>query len=75
LTPGAEGVARHTWPGRHIYAASHPQLEASAADLFDAIREGTLDVDPSRTYALDDIALAHRDLEGSQIIGAAVVEP
>jgi NADPH:quinone reductase len=64
-----------TWPGRHIYTASRRQLETSAADLFAAIREGILDVGPSRTYAFNDIALAHRDLESRQIIGAAVIVP
>jgi NADPH2:quinone reductase len=64
-----------TWPGRHIYTASREQLETSAADLFDAIREGILDVGPTRTYAFDDIVLAHRDLESRKIIGAAVIEP
>jgi NADPH:quinone reductase len=64
-----------TWPGRHIYTASREQLETSAADLFDAIREGILDVGPSRTYAFDDIVLAHRDLESRQIIGAAIIDP
>ena len=64
-----------TWPGRHVYTASRQQLETSAADLFDAIREGILDVGPSRTYPFDDIASAHRDLESRQIIGAAVIVP
>jgi NADPH2:quinone reductase len=64
-----------TWPGRHIYTASREELEASAADLFDAIRDGVLNVGPARTYAFDDIVLAHRDLEQRQIIGAAVLEP
>jgi NADPH:quinone reductase len=64
-----------TWPGRHIYTASREQLETSAADLFDAIRNGILDVGPSRTYAFDDIVSAHRDLESRRIIGAAIIEP
>ena len=64
-----------TWPGRHMYTASRQQLETSAADLFDAIREGILEVGPSRTYAFEDIISAHRDLESRQIIGAAVIEP
>jgi NADPH2:quinone reductase len=64
-----------TWPGRHIYTASREQLETSAADLFDAIRNGVLDVGPSRTYAFDDIVSAHRDLESRRIIGAAIIEP
>jgi NADPH2:quinone reductase len=64
-----------TWPGRHIYTASREELETSAADLFAAIGDGVLNVGPTRTYALDDIVLAHRDLESRQIIGAAVIEP
>jgi NADPH2:quinone reductase len=64
-----------TWPGRHVYTVSRQQLETSAADLFDAIRKGILDVGPARTYAFDDIASAHRDLESRQIIGAAVIAP
>jgi NADPH2:quinone reductase len=64
-----------TWPGRHIYTASREQLTASASDLFAAIRDGVLNVGPNRTYALDDIVSAHRDLESRQLIGAAVVEP
>jgi NADPH2:quinone reductase len=64
-----------TWPGRHIYTASRRQLETSAADLFDAIRDGILEVGPSRTYAFDDIMSAHRDLESRKVIGAAAIEP
>jgi NADPH:quinone reductase len=64
-----------TWPGRHIYTASRQQLDTSGADLFDAIREGILDVGPTRTYAFDDIVSAQHDLESRQIIGAAVIEP
>ena len=63
-----------TWPGRHIYTASREELETSAADLFAAIRDGILDVGPTRTYAFDGIVLAHRDLESRQIVGAAVIE-
>jgi NADPH2:quinone reductase len=64
-----------TWPGRHIYTPSREQLETSSADLFAAIRDGVLNVVPSRSYAFDDIASAHRDLESRKIIGAAVIEP
>ncbi|HXT08426.1 MAG TPA: quinone oxidoreductase [Roseiarcus sp.] len=63
-----------TWPGRHVYSASRKQIETSAADLFDAIRKGVLDVGPARTYSLNDIVTAHHDLESRQIVGAAVIE-
>jgi NADPH:quinone reductase len=64
-----------TWPIRPVYTATRQQLEASAADLFDAIGQGILDVGPNRTYAFDDIVLAHRDLESRKIVGAAVIKP
>jgi NADPH2:quinone reductase len=62
-----------TWPRRHIYTASRRQLETRAADLLDAIRDGILEVGPSRLYAFD--VSAHRDLESRKIIGAAAIEP
>ena len=64
-----------TWPIRPNYTASRQQLETSAADLFDAIAQGILDVGPSRTYTFDDIVSAHRDLESRKILGAAIIKP
>jgi NADPH2:quinone reductase len=64
-----------TWPIRPNYTASREQLEASAADLFDAIRQHILDVGPNRAYAFDDIVSAHRDLESRKIVGAAIIKP
>ena len=71
----AENSLYVTWPIRPNYTGSRPQLEASAADLFDAIGRGILDVGPARAYALDDIVSAHRDLESRKIVGAAVIKP
>jgi NADPH2:quinone reductase len=56
-----------TWPIRPVYTEHHAQLEAAAADLFDAIQRGILDVGPSRTYGLDDIVTAHHYLEGRRM--------
>jgi NADPH2:quinone reductase len=64
-----------TWPIRPVYTEHRAQLEAAAADLFDAIQRGILDVGPSRTYGLDDIVTAHRDLEGRRITGAGIIIP
>ena len=64
-----------TWPSRPVFTADRAPLEENADDLFDAIRRGVLDVGPQRSYALDDIVAAHRDLENRQIIGAAVIRP
>jgi NADPH2:quinone reductase len=64
-----------TWPIRPNYMGTRRELEASAADLFDAIGRGILEVGPNRTYALDDIVSAHRDLESRKIVGAAIITP
>jgi NADPH2:quinone reductase len=64
-----------TWPIRPVYTEHRAQLEAAAADLFDAIQRGILDVGPSRTYGLDDIVIAHHDLEGRSITGAGIIIP
>lgn len=64
-----------TWPIRPVYTAGRDRLEAGAADLFDAIGSGIVDVGPGRSYAFDDIASAHRDLEARRIVGAAIIEP
>jgi NADPH:quinone reductase-like Zn-dependent oxidoreductase len=64
-----------TWPIRPTYTERREQLEAAAADLFDAIQHGVLDVGPARSYKLDDIVTAHRDLESRSITGAAVIYP
>jgi NADPH2:quinone reductase len=64
-----------TWPSRTVYTEHRAQLEAAAADLFDAIQRSILDVGPSRTYGLDDIVTAHHDLEGRMITGAGIIIP
>ncbi len=64
-----------TWPIRPVYTARRVDRERSTDELFEAIASGILDVGPSRTYALDDIVTAHRDLEGRKVIGAAVIRP
>jgi len=71
----AENSLYVTWPIRPNYMADRQQLEASAADLFDAIGQGILDIGPNRTYAFDDIVSADRDLESRKIVGAAIIKP
>ncbi|MGX5730796.1 quinone oxidoreductase family protein [Pseudoxanthomonas beigongshangi] len=62
-----------TWPIRPTYVEDRGALERGAADLFDVIARGVVDVEPRRVYAFDDIVEAHRDMENRGRLGAAVL--
>lgn len=57
------------------HVGTRPELEATAADLFDVISSGKVKVDVSRTFALADAAEAHRALEGRKTTGSLVLKP
>jgi NADPH2:quinone reductase len=44
-------------------------------ELFAMVTSGKVRIDPPRTYALADAALAHRDLESRATTGASVLIP
>jgi NADPH2:quinone reductase len=48
---------------------------AMATELFDLVRAGKIDSEPSRRFALADAADAHRALESRQTTGATVLVP
>lgn len=64
-----------TRPTLHAYVASRLELEASAAALFDVLREGHVKVDPPTTFPLAEAARAHRALEARQTTGSVVLLP
>jgi len=51
------------------------ERRSRAAELFNWIRSGVVNVRVSRTHALRDGAQAHRELEGRQVIGKIVLLP
>jgi NADPH2:quinone reductase len=57
------------------YATPRPQMLAMATELFDLVRAGKIDSEPSRRFALADAADAHRALESRQTTGATVLVP
>lgn len=63
-----------TWPIRPTYTEGREALERGAADLFDVIARGVVDVNPRYVYAFDEIVDAHRDMESRTLVGAAVLE-
>ena len=64
-----------TRPSLFVYNRVREQLEQSAARLFDAILSGVLNPEVRQSYALQEAAQAHRDLEARQTIGATVLRP
>lgn len=60
--------------GAHYFARRADLLEGAKA-LFDAVLSGAIKVDIGQTFALDDVAQAHRALEARQTTGSVVLLP
>jgi NADPH2:quinone reductase len=60
-------------PTLMAYTASHAELAANAAELFDMIARGAVKIDIKQRYALRDAAEAHRDLEARKTVGSSVL--
>ena len=72
----AEGLAlRHPADGHRTYLAKRPDLEASAAELFEALKDGTVKIAINLELPLKDAAEAHRALEARETTGATVLVP
>ncbi len=64
-----------TRPTLATYTASRPDLEATAREVFDVIREGKVKIEVRHTYPLADAQRVHRDLEGRRTVGSIVMIP
>ena len=64
-----------TRPSTAAYQSTRAELLASAAALFDVVVSGAVKVNVNQTYALRDVATAHRDLEGRRTTGSTVLLP
>ncbi len=64
-----------TRPTLNDFIASTEDLDACAGKVFDAITAGILTPKIGQTFALRDIAEAHRALEGRDTVGATVITP
>jgi NADPH:quinone reductase len=60
-------------PTLMAYTASHAELAANAAELFDMITRGLVKIEINQRYALRDAAAAHRDLEARKTTGSSVL--
>lgn len=64
-----------TRPSLGSYAASRPELEAMAADLFEMVASGKVKIDIHQRFALADAAQAHIALEARRTTGSTILLP
>lgn len=71
----AKGSLYVTRPTLVTYTATREALEATANDLIDVVSKGAVKIEINQRFALKDVALAHRALEGRQTTGSTVILP
>lgn len=64
-----------TRPSLGAYAASRPELEAMAADLFDMVGSGKVKIDINQRFPLAEAAQAHIALEARRTTGSTILLP
>jgi NADPH:quinone reductase len=64
-----------TRPTLFDYIARRAELETAARELFEVIGRGAVRIEIGQTYALQDVAQAHRDLEARRTVGSTVLLP
>ena len=64
-----------TRPTLFHYIARRQDLERAARELFAVIGSGAVRIEVGQTYALRDVAQAHRELEGRRTVGSTVLLP
>lgn len=69
----AHGSLYLTRPTLGSYTLNREELEEVAGHVFGAVRQGIVKVEINHTYALQDAAQAHRDLEGRKTTGSSVL--
>jgi NADPH:quinone reductase len=71
----AKGSLFATRPTLYDYIAERDDYEAAAKELMKAIKSGAVSMPIHARYKLDDVMQAHKDLEGRDTTGAAVLIP
>ncbi len=70
-----QGSVYLTRPKLADFVATQEELRGRAADLFDAVVAGALDVRIGATYAIDGARAAHEDLQGRRTTGKLLLIP
>lgn len=71
----AKGSLYVTRPTLMTYTARRADLEAGASELFEVVKSGKVKIEINQTYALKDVAQAHRNLEARKTTGSTVLLP
>jgi NADPH2:quinone reductase len=71
----AKGSLFLTRPSLMTYTAKREDLLNHAMDLFEVIERGAVKIEIKQTYALEDAAQAHRDLEARKTTGSTILIP
>jgi NADPH2:quinone reductase len=64
-----------TRPTLFHYIARRADLDRAARELFDVIGRGVVRIEIGQSYALQDVAQAHSDLEARRTVGSTVLIP
>jgi NADPH:quinone reductase len=73
LVLSQKGSLYLTRPTLFHYVATRQQLEQSAGELFDVVRNGKVKIEVKQRFALKDAAEAHRALEARRTTGSTVL--
>ncbi len=71
----AKGSLYATRPALGTYIGKRPDLERAATDVFEMLSSGKVKPKIYKSFALEDAASAHRELEGRGTTGALVLQP
>lgn len=75
ITDLARGSLRLTRPTLFHHTAEPGWLQRASRDLFGMIAAGKIRIDIGQSFALADVAQAHRALEGRKTVGSTVLVP
>ena len=75
LALSQKGSLYATRPTLHTHISTREDLYATANDLFEMVIKGAVKISIHQTYALKDVAKAHRDLESRATTGSTLLLP
>ena len=64
-----------TRPSMWHYLNTNDEIQEGANKLFERIKLGKIKIEIFKKYRLDEVELAHKDLESRKIIGSAIIIP